>query len=126
LPIVDGFLERSRETPLDVLVYGLLDCLCSRICKSKRSRLFDCQCLINQLMPNHEIPCEVDRRTDEVPFELGEGRETRGEVKADGGFVVVRNGEIFCKRSIDFIGELGQSAIVRRQLKKRYLTLDRL
>ena len=77
-------------------------------------------------MPNHEIPSEVDRRTDEVPFELGEGRETGGEVKADGEFVVARNGEILCKRSIDFIGELGQIAIVRRQLKKRYLTLDRL
>ena len=45
--------------------------------------MFDCHCLIYELVPDQEVPGDVDRRFNEIIFELSESGETGGEMKTD-------------------------------------------
>jgi hypothetical protein len=120
----DLTLESSSETALDILVDCATDSMFRPKFQAKQFRMFNCHFLIDQLVPDEEVPCHIDRWSENIPLELRKSGQTGGKVEADRMFFDVRINNVVTKGFMDVFFEVRQVANVRLEIKKRSLTLN--
>jgi hypothetical protein len=120
----DLTLESSTKTTLDILVDFATDSMFRMEFQAKHFRMFKCHFLIDQLVPDEEVPCHVDRWSDNIPLELRKSGKTSGKVETHRLFFAVRINDIVTKGLMDVFFEVRQVANVRLEIKKRSLTLN--
>src|SRR5271170_2057155 len=66
----DMTLESSTKAAMDILIDRATDSVFRKEFQSKHLRMFNCHSLIDELVPDEEVPSHIDRWSNEIPLEL--------------------------------------------------------